>query len=131
MHGSPVRQSRCAITRPRDHRRRPDHRRRWWRRSASGAGIRTAGRQWPAWLGLHADPAHSSGGRSRLGTISCRGDTYLRAADPERNSLQRAKAVQREGRRTNPDPVPVRTHCRSASCFPQRLPIKHARGCGR
>jgi len=38
---------------------------------------------------------HSSGGRSRLGRISCRGDGYLRTLliQGARSSLQRAKAV--------------------------------------
>lgn len=35
------------------------------------------GRQWAAWLGL-VPTQHSSGGHIRLGTISCRGDAYLR-----------------------------------------------------
>ena len=38
---------------------------------------------------------HSSGGRSRLGGISCRGDAYLRTLliQGARSSLQRAKRV--------------------------------------
>ena len=41
---------------------------------------------------------HSSGGRSRLGRISCRGDGYLRTLliRGARSSLQRAKAVSWE-----------------------------------
>lgn len=57
------------------------------------------GRQLAAWLGL--TPAqHSSGGRARLGTISCRGDAYLRTMliQGARSSLQRAKAVSGEKR---------------------------------
>ena len=52
------------------------------------------GRQLAAWLGL-TPTQHSSGGRSRLGPISCRGDAYLRTLliQGARSSLQRAKAV--------------------------------------
>ena len=52
------------------------------------------GRQFAAWLGL-VPMQHSSGGRSRLGRISCRGDSYLRTLliQGARSSLQRAKAV--------------------------------------
>ena len=52
------------------------------------------GRQFSAWLGL-VPMQHSSGGRSRLGRISCRGDGYLRTLliQGARSSLQRAKAV--------------------------------------
>tara|TARA_R110002020_G_C16225297_1_gene767961 strand:+ start:130 stop:1212 length:1083 start_codon:yes stop_codon:yes gene_type:complete len=52
------------------------------------------GRQFAAWLGL-VPIQHSSGGRSRLGRISCRGDGYLRTLliQGARSSLQRAKAV--------------------------------------
>jgi len=41
---------------------------------------------------------HSSGGRPRLGRISCRGDGYLRTLliQGARSSLQRAKAVSWE-----------------------------------
>jgi len=55
------------------------------------------GRQLAAWLGL-TPTQHSSGGRSRLGNISCRGDTYLRTLliQGARSSLQRAKAVPRD-----------------------------------
>jgi transposase len=55
------------------------------------------GRQFAAWLGL-VPMQHSSGGRTRLGGISCRGDGYLRALliQGARSSLQRAKAVTRE-----------------------------------
>lgn len=58
------------------------------------------GRQLAAWLGL-LPTQHSSGGRSRLGSISCRGDSYLRTLliQGARSSLQRAKAVDR-GRAT-------------------------------
>ena len=52
------------------------------------------GRQLAAWLGL-VPTQHSSGGHTRLGTISCRGDAYLRTLliQSARSSLQRAKAV--------------------------------------
>ena len=52
------------------------------------------GRQLAAWLGL-VPTQHSSGGRARLGEISCRGDAYLRTLliQGARSSLQRAKAV--------------------------------------
>ena len=52
------------------------------------------GRQLAAWLGL-VPSQHSSGGRARLGTISCRGDAYLRTLliQGARSSLQRAKTV--------------------------------------
>lgn len=54
-------------------------------------------RQFAAWLGL-VPMQHASGGRSRLGRISCRGDGYLRTLliQGARSSLQRAKAVPRE-----------------------------------
>ena len=52
------------------------------------------GRQLAAWLGL-VPTQHSSGGRARLGRVSCRGDTYLRTLliQGARSSLQRAKAI--------------------------------------
>jgi len=52
------------------------------------------GRQLAAWLGL-VPTQHSSGGHTRLGTISCRGDAYLRTLliQGARSSLQRAKVV--------------------------------------
>lgn len=55
------------------------------------------GRQMSAWLGL-TPTQHSSGGHSRLGGISCRGDAYLRTLliQGARSSLQRAQAVSRE-----------------------------------
>lgn len=55
------------------------------------------GRQMAAWLGL-VPAQHSSGGRARLGEISCRGDAYLRTLliQGARSSLQRAKAVTPE-----------------------------------
>ncbi|MGH8234408.1 MAG: IS110 family transposase [Terriglobales bacterium] len=55
------------------------------------------GRQLAAWLGL-VPSQHSSGGHARLGTISCRGDAYLRMLliQGARSSLQRAKAVATE-----------------------------------
>ena len=47
------------------------------------------GRQLAAWLGL-VPTQHSSGGHTRLGTISCRGDAYLRTLliQGARSSLQ-------------------------------------------
>ena len=55
------------------------------------------GRQMAAWLGL-VPTQHSSGGHARLGTISCRGDAYLRTLliQGARSSLQRAKTVATE-----------------------------------
>lgn len=55
------------------------------------------GRQLSAWLGT-TPRQFSSGGHTRLGGISCRGDTYLRTLliQGARSSLQRAKAVTRE-----------------------------------
>lgn len=55
------------------------------------------GRQLAAWLGL-VPTQHSSGGHTRLGRISCRGDAYLRTLliQGARSSLQRAKAVATE-----------------------------------
>lgn len=52
------------------------------------------GRQLAAWLGL-VPSQHSSGGHARLGTISCRGDAYLRTLliQGARSSLERAKRV--------------------------------------
>jgi len=52
------------------------------------------GRQLAAWLGL-TPSQHSSGGKARLGTISCRGDRYLRTLliQGARSSLQRSQAV--------------------------------------
>ncbi|KQZ77880.1 transposase [Rhodanobacter sp. Root561] len=55
------------------------------------------GRQLAAWLGM-VPTQHSSGGHTRLGAISCRGDGYLRMLliQGARSSLQRAKAVATE-----------------------------------
>jgi transposase len=52
------------------------------------------GRQLSAWLGL-TPMQHSSGGKSRLGSISCRGDSYLRTLliQGARSRVQRAKAI--------------------------------------
>ncbi|MCW5749399.1 MAG: IS110 family transposase [Alphaproteobacteria bacterium] len=52
------------------------------------------GRQMAAWLGL-VPTQHTTGGRVRLGPISCRGDAYLRTLliQGARSSLRRAKAV--------------------------------------
>ncbi len=41
------------------------------------------GRQLSAWLGL-VPTQHSSGGHTRLGGISCRGDAYLRTLQKRR-----------------------------------------------
>jgi transposase len=65
------------------------------------------GRQLAAWLGL--TPAqHSSGGKARLGAITCRGDGYLRTllVQGARSSLQRALAVARE--RATPEQLWIR-----------------------
>lgn len=55
------------------------------------------GRQLAAWLGL-VPSQHSSGGHARLGTISCRGDAYLRTLliQGARSSLERAKRTNTE-----------------------------------
>lgn len=55
------------------------------------------GRQLSAWLGL-TPTQHSSGGKQRLGGISCRGDSYVRTLliQGARSSLQRANAVALE-----------------------------------
>ena len=55
------------------------------------------GRQFAAWLGL-VPMQHTSGGRTRLGRISCRGDGYLRTLLTQGacSTLQRAKAVSWE-----------------------------------
>jgi len=55
------------------------------------------GRQLSAWIGL-VPVQHSSGGRQRLGAISCDGDAYLRTLlmQGARSSLQRAQAVPLE-----------------------------------
>ncbi|MGH8115337.1 MAG: IS110 family transposase [Rhodanobacteraceae bacterium] len=52
------------------------------------------GRQLAAWIGL-VPSQHSSGGRARLGKISCRGDAYLRTLliQGARSSLERAKRI--------------------------------------
>lgn len=65
------------------------------------------GRQLAAWLGL-VPTQHSSGGHTRLGTISCRGDAYLRTLliQGARSSLQRAKAVSVEA--STPEQVWIR-----------------------
>lgn len=66
------------------------------------------GRQLAAWLGL-VPMQHSTGGRARLGTISCRGDAYLRTLliQGARSSLQRAKAVATE--KATPEQLWIRT----------------------
>lgn len=55
------------------------------------------GRQLAAWLGL-VPTQHSSGGHTRLGEISGRGDAYLRTLliQGARSSLQRAKVASVE-----------------------------------
>ncbi|EQD74492.1 transposase IS116/IS110/IS902 family protein [mine drainage metagenome] len=65
------------------------------------------GRQLAAWLGL-VPTQHSSGGHTRLGTISCRGDAYLRTLliHGARSSLQRAKAVSAE--KSTPEQIWIR-----------------------
>ena len=65
------------------------------------------GRQLAAWLGL-VPTQHSSGGYTRLGTISCRGDAYLRTLliQGARSSLQRAKAVSVE--KSTPEQIWIR-----------------------
>ena len=65
------------------------------------------GRQLAAWLGL-VPTQHSSGGHTRLGAISCRGDAYLRTLliQGARSSLQRAKAVSVE--RCTPEQIWIR-----------------------
>ena len=65
------------------------------------------GRQLAAWLGL-VPTQHSSGGHTRLGAISCRGDAYLRTLliQGARSSLQRAKAVSVE--KSTPEQIWIR-----------------------
>ena len=65
------------------------------------------GRQLAAWLGL-VPTQHSSGGHTRLGTISCRGDAYLRTLliQGARSSLQRAKVVSAE--KSTPEQIWIR-----------------------
>ena len=86
------------------------------------------GRQMAAWLGL-VPSQHSTGGVTRLGPISCRGDAYVRTLliQGARSSLQRAKAVSVE------KSTPEQMWIRSLAC---RLPFgkvlvaianKHAR----
>jgi transposase len=72
---------------------------------------------------------HSSGGHARLGTISRRGDAYLRTLliQGARSSLQRAKAVRME--KATPEQIWIRQlSCRM--CFGKVLVAianKHAR----
>jgi transposase len=72
------------------------------------AGEFRNGRQLAAWLGL-VPTQHSSGGHTRLGTISCRGDAYLRTVliQGARSSLQRAKAVSMD--KANPEQIWIRS----------------------
>jgi len=66
------------------------------------------GRQLSAWVGL-TPSQHSTGGRARLGEISCRGDRYLRTLliQGARSSLQRALAVATA--KATPEQVWIRT----------------------
>ncbi len=72
----------------------------------SGKDFRN-GRQLAAWLGL-VPTQHSSGGHTRLGTISGRGDAYLRTLliQGARSSLQRAQAVSVE--KSTPEQIWIR-----------------------
>ena len=65
------------------------------------------GRQLAAWLGL-VPTQHASGGHARLGTISCRGDAYLRTLliQGARSSLQRARVVSVE--KSTPEQIWIR-----------------------
>ena len=65
------------------------------------------GRQFSAWLGL-TPVQHSSGGRQRLGQVSCRGDSYLRTLliQGARSSLQRAKATAAD--KASPEQIWIR-----------------------
>lgn len=65
------------------------------------------GRQLSAWLGL-VPTQHSSGGRTVLGEISCKGERYLRTLliQGARSSLQRAQAVAPE--RATPEQLWIR-----------------------
>lgn len=62
------------------------------------------GRQFAAWVGL-TPMQYSTGGRTRLGRISCRGDTYLRTLliQGARSSLRLAQAVAPE--RATPEQI--------------------------
>ncbi len=66
------------------------------------------GRQLSAWLGL-TPTQHSSGGKARLGAISCRGDGYLRTLliQGARSSLQRSKCVATD--RATPEQIWIRS----------------------
>lgn len=86
------------------------------------------GRQLAAWLGL-VPSQYSSGGHTRLGAISCRGDGYLRTLliQGARSTLQRAKAVSVD--KATPEQIWIRS-------LSERLPFgklvvaianKHAR----
>ena len=65
------------------------------------------GRQLAAWLGL-VPTQHSSGGHTRLGRISGRGDAYLRTLliQGARSSLQRAKVTAQD--RATPEQIWIR-----------------------
>ncbi|MDN5925154.1 MAG: IS110 family transposase, partial [Xanthomonadales bacterium] len=66
------------------------------------------GRQLAAWIGL-VPSQHSSGGHRRLGSISCRGDAYLRTLliQGARSSYERAKRVSVE--KSTPEQVWIRS----------------------
>ena len=68
------------------------------------------GRQLSAWLGL-TPVQRSSGGKDRLGSISCRGDSYLRTLliQGARSSVQRAKAVVPE--EATPEQIWIKDLC--------------------
>ena len=90
------------------------------------------GRQMSAWLGL-TPTQHSSGGKQRLGQISCRGDSYLRTLliQGARSSLQRAKAVAPEkARPSRSGSVTWRSACPSARYWWQSPTIMRG-SCGR
>ncbi len=104
----------------------------WSLRSARRVRSRTAGNS-AAWLGL-VPRQHSSGGRTVLGSISCRGDAYLHTVliQGARSSLQRAKAVSVE--KSTPeqvlDPIPGPLGCRLAKSS-SPLPTNMRGNCGR
>ena len=86
------------------------------------------GRQMAAWLGL-TPSQFSSGGKSRLGGITHRGDAYLRTllVQGARSSLQRAKAVSLE--KATPEQIWIK-HLSARTSFGKILVAianKHAR----
>lgn len=66
------------------------------------------GRQMAAWLGL-VPTQYTTGGHVQLGTISCRGDAYLRTLliQGARSSLQRAKVVSADN--STPEQIWIRS----------------------